>query len=249
MVKVPRANMDRTIYTTICTWHKKSGVHWDNEKGANIVGPAAWAAHGNFKEFTNQGWKYLPQMEEIWPESSATGAHAVEGGAVLPQADEDNNINKADTNLVVSEFPSINPSNFCSALFLVVNAITSTMAAMNSLASGVTSSTSANCSPLQSSNKCPLSSLSPDETNETLLFSPAALPVSTVSTPAAAITYPRTKHSRTSAMRSITESIGGQKSMMGKNMGNKNTTSITLQQVDSSIHHLSDSINSSLWIC
>ena len=38
----------RSIYLMISSWHKLSGVHWDNNKGANIEGPATQAVFNTF---------------------------------------------------------------------------------------------------------------------------------------------------------------------------------------------------------
>ena len=123
-------------------------------------------------------------MEEIYPKGSATGAYTLEGGNTLSQAvieaDEDQGIsmNEAGTILVMSpSLPAINPSNICSAqhLSLVINAIASTTVtpASNFFCAGMSLFTLANHPSPQSSNKCPLTSLLPDEMDKSLLFPPS----------------------------------------------------------------------------
>ena len=127
-------------------------------------------------------------MEEIYPEGSATGAYALEGGNTLSQAvveaneDQDISMNGAGTTLVVPPLPlpAINPSDICSAQHpsLAVNAVASTTVtpASNSFHAGISLFTLANHPSPQSSNKHPLMSLLPDEMDESLLFSPAIYP-------------------------------------------------------------------------
>ena len=189
-------------------------------------------------------------MDDIIPEDAAMGAQAVVGGAVQPKAvelDEDD----ATTLVVPPSLPAIDPSIIDPTQKLIVNAIASTTAAINSFSVAQLPLAHPLTSPLphfspQSSNnlKCPLSSLSPNETDTSLLFSPMGPPVSTPSMSSIAVVTPHgTKCSCTSTSQSVGGSAAGR--AVQKNMTGKNTTSIALQQVDSSIRHLGNSITRS----
>ncbi|KAG1778079.1 hypothetical protein EV702DRAFT_1196498 [Suillus placidus] len=77
----------KQTYNTIETYqNNKSGCHWDNERGANIPGPAAEAVWEDYvsrkpniplRQFKTCGWPYYSKMEEILPHhSSARGTAA-----------------------------------------------------------------------------------------------------------------------------------------------------------------------------
>lgn len=118
---------------------------------------------------------------------------------------------------------------------LVVHAISSTATAISSFTQ-TTSPLSNNSLSRQvptssGSRKRPLSAVSPDETDQSLLFSPADPPPSTISSPQPSVrTTKRSRHSS-----SIVEPA--------TSGGRKNTTSIALHAVDSSIRHLGDSLS------
>ncbi|KAG9315957.1 hypothetical protein JVU11DRAFT_3612 [Chiua virens] len=214
-------------------------------------------------------------MEDIMVGGVATGAYAFQGGAVQPQVTEpdEDDTNDATTGTLPAVTPrSSGPSVADPTQQLIINAITSTVAAINSFASGTSPSSfpgppthslasfPPRSSPQSSNNaKRPLSSLSPDETDRSLLFSPEP-PTSTATTSSIVMRDARSKHSRTSASPSVVDgatgrsvvghstagrSIGGNSAIGQKNTTSKNTTSIALQQVNSSICHLGDSINKS----
>ncbi|KAG9312344.1 hypothetical protein JVU11DRAFT_7661 [Chiua virens] len=125
----------RATYSLIASWRNMSGVHWDNKRGANIEGAAAHTNHGPFKDFANGGWVYLEMMEDIMVGGVATGAYAFQGGAVQPQVTEpdEDDTNDATTGTLPAVAPrSSGPSVANPTQQLIVNAVTSTVAAINS---------------------------------------------------------------------------------------------------------------------
>ncbi|KAL4065829.1 hypothetical protein J3A83DRAFT_4375082 [Scleroderma citrinum] len=237
-------------YTLICTWHRLSGAHWDNVRGANIEGPAASvmfdafidARKGNtgMKEFWTSGWKYLESMEEIFPEGGTTGVHAFCGGApsTLPSSAHDTGSCELSpsASLLGISLPTATGSGDLHNIDpqLINNAITSTVTAISSL-TPLTSSPSPMLIQSQStsiSHKHPMLAMSPDElgasTGNSLLFSSTCPPVSMASTSL----QPSSKQSCTSGASQVVTSSGKQ----------KNATTIALHAMDSSIHHLKDSM-------
>ncbi|KAL4078798.1 hypothetical protein V8B97DRAFT_2067850 [Scleroderma yunnanense] len=184
------------------------------------------------ENYWTASWKYLEKMEDIFPEGGTTGTQAFYGGATsaLPST--------SDTVIHESNHPSIAFMSGSSDILninpqLINNAITSTTTAINSLVPSGLSSLSGliqSDSTQSSSHEFPLLSLSPDESDtcsNSLLFSPTHHPISTALT---TLLQSGSKCSHTS---------GGQGTTSGSK---KNTATITLHAVDSSIHHLEDSI-------
>ncbi|KAF9237859.1 hypothetical protein BU15DRAFT_34672, partial [Melanogaster broomeanus] len=66
----------KAIYNAIEVYRNRSGVHWDNERGADIQGADAaqvWKDHvvqkGNaaIKPFRNGGWEHYEKIHDIFP--------------------------------------------------------------------------------------------------------------------------------------------------------------------------------------
>jgi len=198
--------------------------------------PTALQANSIMDNYQQSGWKYLQKMEEIFPEGGATGAQAFHGAttmSALPSTTSDaaghesNHPESIAATLGSSNIVNIDPQ-------LIDNAITSTTTVINSLAPSISSSSSeliqSSSNTRSSSRKRPLSSLSPDESGtsgNSLLFSPMQPPISTASTTSFRSSG---KHSRTSGGRGATSGV------------KKDTTTIALHAVDSSIRLLHDLI-------
>ncbi|KAF7972826.1 hypothetical protein HWV62_16920 [Athelia sp. TMB] len=75
----------KSLHKAIYTWiESRSGAHWDNKRGANIVGEAARVAFeshiatksgSKMKAFRNTGWEHWDKMELANPGQEAGGSH------------------------------------------------------------------------------------------------------------------------------------------------------------------------------
>ncbi|KAL4070950.1 hypothetical protein J3A83DRAFT_4373126 [Scleroderma citrinum] len=70
------------VYNIIESWCKQSGFHWDDEYSANVQTPGevmlfnefvGKKGNTSFKQFSNKGWSFYSQLQEIFPSGSATG--------------------------------------------------------------------------------------------------------------------------------------------------------------------------------
>ncbi|KAG8215853.1 hypothetical protein J3R82DRAFT_7799 [Butyriboletus roseoflavus] len=119
---------------------------------------------------------------------------------------------------------SVNP-NVARAIFTTttaINLLSAMLSSMNIPAPKIPT--------LSGFRKCPLSSLSPDITDQSLLFSLAGLPPSTISYHSPFIYTTKYSH-HSSSDKAVASS------------SHKNMTSVALHAVDSSIQHLSDTFN------
>lgn len=206
-------------------------------------------------------------MEEILPGDTATGTRAYHGGTCtniptdnLPTLSADRSIDP-----VLSVAPPINPT-LSGALDPSIDPILSgaldppidpiltglgqsQAPAFRSNAIAPSQAQASRFALGSSSTKRPFSStLSPDETNESVLFSPAIPPSSVISAssaPKSAIqSFPPTKRSRTSgaAGTQSPSQISGPVINRPNRAAGKGTTNVMLQAVDSTLRHLSDSL-------
>jgi hypothetical protein len=209
------------------------------------------------KEFRNQGWRHFDKIAILFPTGTHSGFAAYRGASgggtsnTQPKdtVDEDGIEEASDMGPGGNPMalPSVGMNSLPTAATqlstideaLVARAITSTATALNSLVAHPPSMNlpvSAPKVPTSSaSRKRPASMLSPDETDNSILFSAAGPPSSTVSSaaPSAAPSVHVKKRSRPSS--SVQAVSGG---------NSKTTTSVALHAVNSSIRHLNDSISS-----
>jgi hypothetical protein len=188
-------------------------------------------------------------MDQIHPISRFSGVavycHNTNTGpsSVQPSAPDDTD-NDTEGNLELDgagtsgALPTVNINNLVTASganeVLIIHAISSTATAINSFTAAFllsNNSLSHQFPTLSGSRKRPLSAVSPDETDQSLLFSPAGPLSSTILSPQSSVHT--TKHSCHSS--SVVEPA--------TSSGRKNTTSIALHAVDSSIRHLGDSLS------
>jgi hypothetical protein len=191
------------------------------------------------KEFRNKGWDNLHKMEEIFPIGGATGVGSHRGTA-LNRAIKGSPQSATSLLGVFASYGTNNPGVGLSetdqqAVAEAANVVSMAVQSLTNISPSILPLPANLSVPSESAssrkNKCPLSSLShedPESGSHSMLFSPAHVPVSTLST---ASSVP-SKCSRTSAQAKTTKQ--------------SNTTTVALHAVDSSIRHLSDSIASTL---
>ncbi|KAG2059783.1 hypothetical protein BDR06DRAFT_1003344 [Suillus hirtellus] len=81
----------KSTYHAIKKYRNQTGVHWGNENGGGITGPAAAAAKNPLmRPFCTKGWEHHEKMQAIIPLGGARGRHAFHpGGAGTPIANPD----------------------------------------------------------------------------------------------------------------------------------------------------------------
>jgi hypothetical protein len=217
------------------------------------------------KEFRNQGWRHFDKIAILFPTGTHSGFAAYRGASgggtsnTQPKdtVDEDGIEEASDMGPGGDPMalPSVGMNSLPTAAAqlstideaLVARAITSTATALNSLVAHPPSMNlpvSAPKVPTSSaSRKRPASMLLPDETDNSILFSAAGPPPSTVSSaapsaaPSAALSAAPSVHvKKRSRPSSSVQAVSGGNS--------KTTTSVALHAVDSSIRRLNDSISS-----
>ena len=109
------------------------------------------------KEFCNRGWKYLSQMEDIFPHGGATGINAFHGAMTVPSQQ-----NKETTSVLLQPIPS---------------------SMQTPVPTYMLPTTSVGQTDLSIGSKQPLSDPSPSDSDvDSSIFSPACPPHSRVST-------------------------------------------------------------------
>ncbi|KAG1736415.1 uncharacterized protein EDB91DRAFT_1250039 [Suillus paluster] len=90
----------KNIYYAIEKYRNQTGVHWDNENGAGIEGPAVavvWMlylkSNQSMHPFRNKGWEHYKKMQAIIPLGGARGRHVFHpGGAAPPTTNTDSEL-------------------------------------------------------------------------------------------------------------------------------------------------------------
>jgi hypothetical protein len=219
-------------------------------------------------QFQSKGWKHLHKMEDILPGDMATGTRAYHGGTST-NIPADNPTLSADCSIhpVLSVAPPIHlalsgaldPSESVDLDLILSTGALDPQAPIDPILTGpgqsqalafrlnaIAPAQAPGLAPGSSSTKRPFSStLSPDETNQSVLFSPAIPPSSVISAssaPKSAIqSFPPTKRSRTSGVGTQSPSqISGPVTNCPNRAAGKGTTNVMLQAVNSTLRHLSD---------
>ncbi|KIO03191.1 hypothetical protein M404DRAFT_27178 [Pisolithus tinctorius Marx 270] len=66
----------KSMLRDINLWQGRSGKHWDNENGANIISESEESDFKEWLAFKNVGWPLLMAMELLFPNDQARGMHA-----------------------------------------------------------------------------------------------------------------------------------------------------------------------------
>ncbi|KAI9566857.1 hypothetical protein HD554DRAFT_2315254 [Boletus coccyginus] len=208
----------------ISAWRGKSGVHWDNQRGANIQGTGAEEVFNTFveknptmKEFRNKGWTHLEKMDDILPGGGSMGFSSY-------SASTSSNVFAPSSNVTSPPSP---PATIPSSLSATLPPSTSATLPSSSPTTIPPSSSRATSSAGRSSKKRILSILPSD--GLTVTSSPSA------------------PNSKRSCISDTSQAAGSGSGTSGGAIAGKsrsNPTGIALQSINSSLRHINDNIGS-----